>query len=250
VSELQAAARALGLQLHVLHASTERDFDTVFATLVRLRPGALVIGPDSLFVGRNEQLAELALRHAVPAIFQDREFAAAGGCAAGSLFLGRKIASVECRRRDNQRADLAHPGSFALRHHDELEVLDLTGPWCAWRRARLDYLQAQPHTSVDHRGPRNRHGGQVGAPARREGRHCTEHFAGFCEHRQAGAPRQRPGPDLDPDGFSASGGTRRRELDHLGIPLRERAGTGHEKAQHERRNEGVLPHSVVSWFSP
>jgi putative ABC transport system substrate-binding protein len=77
--DLEAAARALGLQLHVLHASTERDFDTVFATLVRLRPGALVIASDAFFLGRSEQLAALALRHAVPAIFQDREFAGAGG---------------------------------------------------------------------------------------------------------------------------------------------------------------------------
>ena len=76
---LQAAARTLGLQLHVLHASTERDFDTVFATLAQLRAGALVIEPDAFFGTRSEQLAALALRHAVPAIFQYREFAAAGG---------------------------------------------------------------------------------------------------------------------------------------------------------------------------
>ena len=77
--DLQAAARTLGLQLHVLHASTERDFDTVFATLVQLRAGALVIGTDAFFNSRSEQLAALALRHAVPAIYQYREFAAAGG---------------------------------------------------------------------------------------------------------------------------------------------------------------------------
>ena len=77
--DLQAAARALGLQLHVLHASTEHDFDTVFATLVQLRPGALVIGADAFLFSRSERLATLALRHAVPAIFQDHEFAAAGG---------------------------------------------------------------------------------------------------------------------------------------------------------------------------
>ena len=77
--DLQAAARTLGLQLHVLHASTERDFDTVFATLVQLRAGALVIGPDTFFYARSEQLAALALRHAVPTIFQYRAFAAAGG---------------------------------------------------------------------------------------------------------------------------------------------------------------------------
>jgi putative ABC transport system substrate-binding protein len=75
----QAAARILGVQLHVLHASTERDLDAVFATLAQLRVGALVIGTDVFFTSRGEQLAALALRHAVPAIYQDRAFAAAGG---------------------------------------------------------------------------------------------------------------------------------------------------------------------------
>jgi putative tryptophan/tyrosine transport system substrate-binding protein len=69
----------VGRQLHLLHASTEPDFDTVFATLVRLRAGALIIGDDAFFNSRSQQLATLALRHAVPAIFQDREFVAAGG---------------------------------------------------------------------------------------------------------------------------------------------------------------------------
>jgi putative tryptophan/tyrosine transport system substrate-binding protein len=77
--DLQAAARTLGLQPHVLHASTERDFDTVFATLVQLRAGALLIGGDGFFSSRSEKLATLALRHAVPTIYQTREFAAAGG---------------------------------------------------------------------------------------------------------------------------------------------------------------------------
>jgi putative ABC transport system substrate-binding protein len=78
-SEAQAAARRLGLELHVVHARTERDFDAVFANLVKLRPRALVIMPDSLFTSRREQLGELAFRHAVPAIAPYREFAAAGG---------------------------------------------------------------------------------------------------------------------------------------------------------------------------
>jgi putative ABC transport system substrate-binding protein len=77
--DLQAAARNLGLQLHVLHASTERDFDTVFATLVQLRASALIIGTDVLFINRSEQLAALTVRHAVPTITDYREFAAAGG---------------------------------------------------------------------------------------------------------------------------------------------------------------------------
>ncbi len=77
--DLQAAARTLGLELHILHASTEHDFDAVFATLAQVRAGALVIGADAFFVSRSEQLAALAVRHAVPAIFQYRPFAAAGG---------------------------------------------------------------------------------------------------------------------------------------------------------------------------
>src|SRR5262245_15663916 len=76
---LQPAARALGLQLHVLNASTEHDFDTVFAALVQLRAGALVISPDNFFNTRVEQLAVLSLRHAVSTIYQYRPFVAAGG---------------------------------------------------------------------------------------------------------------------------------------------------------------------------
>jgi putative ABC transport system substrate-binding protein len=77
--DLQAAARTLGVQVHVLNASTEGDFDRVFATLAQLRVGGLVIGADTFFLSRSEQLAALSVRHAIPAIFQYREFAAAGG---------------------------------------------------------------------------------------------------------------------------------------------------------------------------
>jgi putative ABC transport system substrate-binding protein len=77
--DAQAAAHTLGLQLHVLQASTERDFDTVFATLVELRVSALVIGADVLFTNGVDKLAALMLRHALPAIYSVREFAVAGG---------------------------------------------------------------------------------------------------------------------------------------------------------------------------
>ena len=77
--ELQAAARTLGLELHVLHASSERDFDIVFARLVQLRAVGLVVSNDPFFVSGSEQLVDLTLRHAFAAIFQSREFAAAGG---------------------------------------------------------------------------------------------------------------------------------------------------------------------------
>jgi putative tryptophan/tyrosine transport system substrate-binding protein len=76
---MQAAARTLRLQLHVLRASNERDIDDAFATLAQLRAGSFVISSDPFFNSRAEQLAALALRHAVPTVFQYREFAAAGG---------------------------------------------------------------------------------------------------------------------------------------------------------------------------
>ena len=77
--ELQGAARALGLELHILHASSEREFDTVFATVAQLRAPALVISVDGFFTNRMEQLAALTVRHSVPTIYANREFAAAGG---------------------------------------------------------------------------------------------------------------------------------------------------------------------------
>jgi putative tryptophan/tyrosine transport system substrate-binding protein len=79
MSSLKAAAPGLGMQLHVLRASTERDLDAVFAGLSQLRADALVIGPYLFFNSRMEQLGALSLRHAVPAIFTYRPFVAAGG---------------------------------------------------------------------------------------------------------------------------------------------------------------------------
>jgi putative ABC transport system substrate-binding protein len=76
---LQAAARTLGLDLHVLTASTEGEFNGVFAQLIQLRAGGLVIGSDPFFTSRTDQLAALTLHHAVPAVYHWREFAAAGG---------------------------------------------------------------------------------------------------------------------------------------------------------------------------
>jgi putative ABC transport system substrate-binding protein len=75
----QAAAQAFGLQLHTVHASSDRDFDAVFERLIQLRVGALVIGPDNIFIAHSRQLAALTVRHAIPAIYEFREFAAAGG---------------------------------------------------------------------------------------------------------------------------------------------------------------------------
>ena len=77
--DLQAAARNLGLQVHLLEASTDRDLDAAFARLVQLRSRALVISSDLYFYTRSKQLATLARRYAVPAISGLREFAVAGG---------------------------------------------------------------------------------------------------------------------------------------------------------------------------
>ena len=77
--DLEAGARALGRRIHVLHASTEREIDASFVALRQVQAGALMIGTDPFFNLRAEQLATLALSHAVPAIHQYRPFAAAGG---------------------------------------------------------------------------------------------------------------------------------------------------------------------------
>ena len=78
-SDLHAAARTLGLQLQVLHASAEREIDAVFTALHQLQAGGLMIGHDAFFNSQSERLATLALRRAMPTIYQFREFAAAGG---------------------------------------------------------------------------------------------------------------------------------------------------------------------------
>jgi putative ABC transport system substrate-binding protein len=78
-TDLQAAARKLGLQFHMLHASTVGELDAVFATLAQVRASGLVIGSDPFFNSQSERLATLAIRHSVPAVYQYREFAAAGG---------------------------------------------------------------------------------------------------------------------------------------------------------------------------
>jgi putative ABC transport system substrate-binding protein len=76
---MHRAAQALGLRLEVVRASAEHEFDRVFASLSELRAGGLVISPDSLLVSRGAHLAELALRHSMPAVSQFRQFTAAGG---------------------------------------------------------------------------------------------------------------------------------------------------------------------------
>ena len=77
--EVQEAARSLALQIQILRASTERDLDTTFATLAELRAEGLLVGADPFLYSRRDYIVELASRHAIPAIYEQREFAAAGG---------------------------------------------------------------------------------------------------------------------------------------------------------------------------
>ena len=107
---VQAAAASLSLDLHVLEASTERDFELVFAKLAELRAGALLIGPDPYFTSRSEQLAGLTLRHGIPASYQFREFTAAGGLMSygGSISDGYRVAGTYVARilKGEKPADL------------------------------------------------------------------------------------------------------------------------------------------------
>jgi putative ABC transport system substrate-binding protein len=80
-SDLTTAARKLGVRLEILHAGNDQHFEKAFVDLRRLRAEGLVIGTDALFINRSDQLAALAARHRIPAVFQFREFAAAGGLA-------------------------------------------------------------------------------------------------------------------------------------------------------------------------
>jgi putative tryptophan/tyrosine transport system substrate-binding protein len=76
---VHAAASSLGLELQVVHAHTDEDIDAVFASLPGMKVGALVIGTDPFFTSRSERLGAISLQMKMPAIYQYREFAAAGG---------------------------------------------------------------------------------------------------------------------------------------------------------------------------
>ena len=108
--DLQATARLIGLQLHLLHASSDADIDAVFTTLTELRAAGLVIGTDALFTSRDEKLAALGLRYRIPTIYQWREFVAAGGLMSygGSFADSYRLAGVYTGRilKGEKPADL------------------------------------------------------------------------------------------------------------------------------------------------
>ncbi len=121
------AARSLGLQLHVLDASTESEIDTAFGNLIELRAGALIVSVDPFLNNQRAQIVALAARHAVPAIYGVREFATAGGLMSYGNDLADAYRQVRHLRRQNSQGR---------------ETGRLTGPiWrkrgCGWRSKRM-----------------------------------------------------------------------------------------------------------------
>ena len=94
VGGVEAAARAKGLQIQVLNASNSREVDATFATLASERPDALLVGSTAFLADRRVQLAQLAARHAVPAIYVDRQFAEVGGLMSYGARLGDAFRQV------------------------------------------------------------------------------------------------------------------------------------------------------------
>ncbi len=118
--DTQEAARSNGLRFHILKASTEGEIDDAFASLVDLHAGALINAPDAFFTSQREQLAALAARHAIPTMYDVREYAAAGGliCYAASLTAVLRQAGIYAGRilKGAKPADLpvVQPTKFEL----------------------------------------------------------------------------------------------------------------------------------------
>ena len=110
MQDLQAAARNIGLPLHIVHASAEGDFDSAFAELSRAQAGGLVIGTDTFFNSQSAKLGALTLRRAIPAIYQYREFTAGGGLMSygGSITEAYRVAGIYTGRilKGEKPADL------------------------------------------------------------------------------------------------------------------------------------------------
>ena len=113
-AQVQEAAQALGLALHILEASSERDIDAAFEAVVRQQDGALVVAPDALFLDRRVQIADLATRHRIPTMYELRNYVEAGGLISygatalelyrqggaltGQILMGKKAADLPVRQ--------------------------------------------------------------------------------------------------------------------------------------------------------
>ena len=139
VSErVQAAARTLGMKLHVLHASSEPELEAALATAARLQMAGLVVGPDPFFNSRIEQLAALTSRQGLPTVYQWREFTAAGGL----LSYGSSITDVYRQAgiytgrilKGEKPADLPVEQTTKVELFINLKTARALGPYCAnWR---------------------------------------------------------------------------------------------------------------------
>jgi putative ABC transport system substrate-binding protein len=132
---LRETARILGLQLVILNASSEQDFERVFASLVELRVGGLLISSDPFFLGQSARLAELAQRYEMPTLSLDREFVAAGGLMSygGDVAYSYRLAGVYTGRilKGDKPADLPVQQSTKVELHINLKTakaLRLTVP--------------------------------------------------------------------------------------------------------------------------
>jgi ABC-type uncharacterized transport system substrate-binding protein len=119
--DVQAAARTLGLQLRVLQASSEREFDTAFATLTQLRAGGLMLGVSTFFNRRIEQLATLTIRYAVPTVYHNREFTAAGGLMSYGTNLPQALRQVGIYTGRILRGD--KPGDLPVMRSTKVEFI-------------------------------------------------------------------------------------------------------------------------------
>jgi putative ABC transport system substrate-binding protein len=121
IRDVQAAAGSVGIELHVLNASTDRELDAAFVEMVQLRAGGLVVGGSAFFVSRVKMLASLAVRHAVPAAFQSREFTAGGGLVSygGSFDDSYRLTGVYVARILKGE----NPGDLPIQQGTKLELL-------------------------------------------------------------------------------------------------------------------------------
>ena len=126
-----SAASKFGLEIHVLNASSEHDFDGVFAKVIQLRAGRLLILGDPLFTSHSEQLGALAARHAVPAVYKGREFAAAGGLLSygSSVMDSYRLAGIYTGRilKGDKPADLPVQQATKVELHINLKTAKTLG---------------------------------------------------------------------------------------------------------------------------
>jgi putative ABC transport system substrate-binding protein len=139
---VHVAARALGLQIQVFNASTSREIDMAFAVMMRERPDGFLVIPDPVFQWRRIQLVHLASRHALPAIYWQREFAEAGGLISYGSSIGEAFHQVGVYTGRILRGDkvavlpVVQSDKFELViHHQAARLIGLTVPPALLARA-------------------------------------------------------------------------------------------------------------------